>query len=433
MPRATAPARAAYDRPVRPVVALALNDLRLLARRRGDVFFAFAWPLLVAIFFGLLFAGPREGRSAIAISLADEDGTDGSRRFADRLAGDPGLAIARHSREEALALVRQGKRAACVVLKPGFGAALQRPFFAAPPRAEIGVDPSRKAEAAMLEGLLARAAAQNMQDLLRDREATKEMVRQARSGLVFAPAAGDAEGLAATDRFLSELQRFLDKAPAGGGGGFEPIAVTTVALAAARARPRNSFEFSFPQGILWGIMGCAATFGVGLVAERNAGTLVRLLTAPLSRAHVLLGKALACFVAILGVEALLLAVGALGFGVRPASPGLLAAAALSSAIAFVGLMMLISTLGQTERSASGAGWAILLVMSMLGGGMVPLFVMPPWMATASHVSPVKWAVLAFEGALWRGFSAMEMLLPCAILLGVGLGAFALGARRFRTV
>ena len=66
-------------------------------------------------------------------------------------------------------------------------------------------------------------------------------------------------------------------------------------------------------------------------------------------------------------------------------------------------------------------------MSMLGGGMVPLFVMPPWMATASNASPVKWAVLAFEGALWRGFGLAEMALPCAILLAVG-APFALGAR-----
>jgi ABC-2 type transport system permease protein len=179
-------------------------------------------------------------------------------------------------------------------------------------------------------------------------------------------------------------------------------------------------------------MGCAATFGVGLVAERNAGTLFRLLATPLTRAQVLLGKAAACGAAILGVEALLLLVGATAFHVRPASWGLLAAASVAAAAAFVGLMMFISTLGRTERSASGAGWAILLVMSMLGGGMVPLFVMPAWMATASNVSPVKWAVLALEGALWRGFTPREMVLPCAILVFVGAVAFAAGVRNFRT-
>ena len=415
------------------VLALARNDLRLLVRRRGDLFFTFGWPLIVAIFFGMLFAGPGEGRAALGIALVDEDGTDGSLAFGLRLASDPGLEVERATREEAEALVRQGKRTACVVLKPGFGAAAGRPFFGTPPQVEVGADPSRKAETALLEGLLHRVAAESLQRTLQDPEAMQKMIRRARSGLLFGPGLGDPEGLAATDRFLVELQRFLEKRPSGAGGGMAPLQVETRPLSALRPGPRNSFEFSFPQGILWGIMGCAATFGVGLVAERNGGTLVRLLTTPLTRTQVLLGKAVACFVAILSVEALLLLVGAIAFGVRPASLGLLVAASLSVAVAFVGLMMLISTLGRTERSASGAGWAILLVMSMLGGGMVPLFVMPPWMATASNVSPVKWAVLALEGALWRGFTAEEMLVPCVILALVGAVAFAAGVRNFRTV
>lgn len=167
------------------------------------------------------------------------------------------------------------------------------------------------------------------------------------------------------------------------------------------------------------------------MVERSAGTLVRLHVAPITRAQILAGKALACLVAIVGVEVILIAIGAFAFHLRPLSYPLLGLAGLSAAIGFVGIMMALSTLGQTEKSASGAGWAILLVMSMLGGGMVPLFVMPTWMATASHVSPAKWAILAFEGAIWRGFGVAEMLGPCAILVAVGILTFAVGARNFR--
>ena len=92
--------------------------------------------------------------------------------------------------------------------------------------------------------------------------------------------------------------------------------------------------------------------------------------------------------------------------------------------------MLLSVLGKTEQSAGGIGWAVLLVMAMLGGGMIPLFIMPGWMQTLSHVSPVKWSILAMEGAIWRGFSFGEMMLPCGILLGVGLACFAIGVRAF---
>jgi ABC-2 type transport system permease protein len=93
-------------------------------------------------------------------------------------------------------------------------------------------------------------------------------------------------------------------------------------------------------------------------------------------------------------------------------------------------MMGLSVLGRTTQSVGGLCWSVLLLMSMLGGGMMPLFAMPSWMITASHLSPVKWAILALEGALWRGFTTPEMLLPCGILLGVGLVGVALGAWRY---
>jgi ABC-2 type transport system permease protein len=58
--------------------------------------------------------------------------------------------------------------------------------------------------------------------------------------------------------------------------------------------------------------------------------------------------------------------------------------------------------------------------------MVPLLVMPPWMQALSIISPVRWSILALEGAIWRGFSWAELLPPCAVLLGVGTAAFFLG-------
>jgi ABC-2 type transport system permease protein len=74
---------------------------------------------------------------------------------------------------------------------------------------------------------------------------------------------------------------------------------------------------------------------------------------------------------------------------------------------------------------------MLMPMAMLGGAMIPQFAMPGWMLAAGSVSPVKWAILAIEGAVWRGFGAAEMLLPCAILLTFGLICFTIGVRALR--
>ncbi|KAA0221294.1 ABC transporter permease, partial [bacterium] len=49
--------------------------------------------------------------------------------------------------------------------------------------------------------------------------------------------------------------------------------------------------------------------------------------------------------------------------------------------------------------------------------------------SVSNVSPIKWGILALEGAIWRGFSPAEMATPCLILIGVGVACFALGVRR----
>jgi ABC-2 type transport system permease protein len=348
-------------------------------------------------------------------------------------------------RAEAEARVRSGTLTAAVIVPKGFAEADARLFHGALRTLALEVDPARTAEAAMLEGILTGAAMQSLQALFTDRPASRRMLDSALADLEAAPAAADAADRASTRRFLGELRTYLDAgAPstagprtASGGassadvGGWKPLVIEKRALRADRAGPASAFDVTFPQGMVWGVIGCALGFAISLVQERSRGTLTRLRAAPLSATHVLLGKGLACLTAIAGVEALLLAIGRLAFGVRPSSWSLMIAAAFSVAGCFVGIMMLVAALGKTEQSASGLGWAIMMTLSMLGGGMVPLFAMPAWMQAAGAVSPVKWSILALEGAIWRGFGPAELAVPCAVLLAVGVASFTFGAWRYR--
>jgi ABC-2 type transport system permease protein len=205
----------------------------------------------------------------------------------------------------------------------------------------------------------------------------------------------------------------------------EPIPITT-----QRAGPRSPYEISFPQGILWALIACSTSFALALVRERMQGTFLRLRAAPMSRAQILAGKGLACFIAALAVVCALLILGTVACGIRFAHPALLALAIPCSAACFVGIMVFVSVLGKTDRVVSGGGWGLLMIFSMLGGGMVPLFIMPDWMRTMGSVSPAKWAILALEGAIWRDFSLAEMLLPCGLLLVFGTLFAVLGLLRF---
>lgn len=415
------------------ILAIALKDLRVLSRVRAAFFFTFVWPLMVAILFGSIFSGQNrgEGPSALPVALVDDDRTDGSRTFIQRLLASGDFAVTPMSRAEAEDAVRRGRQAAMVVIAPGYGEASARMFYGPPRRIEIGSDPSRGAEAGMIEGLLTKHAMADLEHLFTNTSTSRDMVGRALDELRRSPRTQDR---ATTERFLTELDRYLaapESQRGPGAAAWTPLAIEKAGVARQRSGPENAFAISFPQGMVWGIIGCVMTFAIGLVSERVRGTFVRLEMAPLTRTTILGGKALACFASIALLQAVLVTIGAVAFGIRPSSPWLLVAACLSAGCAFVGFMMMIAGLGRSEQSVSGVGWALLMPMALFGGAMIPQAVMPPWMLTVGHVSPIKWSILAFEGAIWRGFSAAEMLLPCAILLGFGLLCFSIGVTGLR--
>jgi ABC-2 type transport system permease protein len=432
------------------VLAIALKDLKLLFRVRSAWFFTMVWPLIVAVMFGAIFGGGGSGPSRLTIAVTDEDQTPASKAFVDGLAAKDGFDVLRAADAEAVDLVRRGRRVAAVRIPKGFGASSRNLFAGTPPRVELRIDPSRQAEASMLQGLLFEQGAQRLQTLFDNPAEGQGMIAGMLEDVRKAPE-GTIAGRESLQSMLGSLDAYLREQakanPAGSGGpsadasapapasarpaGWQPLAIDVTSVERRREGPANGFQITFPQGIQWGILGCMMSFAVSLAVERSHGTLTRLLMSPSPSWALLAGKGLACYLAIMIVQTALVIIGAAFFGVRASSVPLLLLVMLVAPVAFVGLMMLVASLGETEQGAAGAGWAIMMPMSMLGGGMIPLAVMPGWMQSVGVISPVRWMIIAFEGAIWRGFSLAEMALPCAILIATGLAAFALGARRFQ--
>jgi len=428
----------------REVLAMAGKDVRLLMRDKGGAFVTFVFPLIYCIFFGLIFASRTTMGSAIAIAVVDEDRTEKSAAFVDRLEAADEFEVTRANRAEAEDLVRKGKQVAYVVLAPGFGDAAGKILVNQRPRIEVGVDPARQAEAAMVKGMLTKYAFEMITDSFADPEVLSRQIETARRMIQKDEGLGLVQR-ALFDRFFVELGRFArgmaasesngedgagQEAHSSALAGWQPVEVVLSEVTREREGPSNAYEISFPQGIIWGVLGCCASFGISLVIERTSGTLARLRLAPIRRGQIIAGKALACFGSTVALGIVLFIVGWIVFDVTPYSIVNLGISLVLVAVAFVGIMMFLSILGRTERSVSGISWAVLLGMAMIGGGMVPRFFMPQWMQTLSHISPVKWAILAMEGAVWRDFTTREMLVPWAILLGVGVVFFTIGVRGF---
>jgi ABC-2 type transport system permease protein len=368
------------------IVTLAGKDLALLWRDRAALFWVFLFPVAVAILFGAMFGGGK-GTAALPLMALDRDETQASRAFLKTLEKSPAVKLQIASDEAAGgAAVKRGQVIGLLVLKPGLERTLSGKG-GKDPALELRADPSRRAEIGMLRGLLAEAAVDNI--------------------------------------VLPQPMELVPGLRAAAGVPSAPK-IDVVVIEAAVDRPRTAFEISFPSGMAWGLIGCVATFALSMVRERQAGTFLRLRAAPLNRAQILAGKALACWLACVAELLLLLALGVLFFGMRPANQGALALAFAAASVGFVGLMMLLSQCGRGEVAVASAGWAVMLVMAMFGGAMMPYFLMPEWMQQLGELSPVRWAIMVFEGALWRGLSWRELARPSLYLVGLGAASFAVG-------
>jgi ABC-2 type transport system permease protein len=308
---------------------------------------------------------------------------------------------------------------------------------------ETYVDPAQRAAAGMLQGKLTEKAFQVIQRTFMDGDALKETVAKSRAAMEADKSLAGPQRMALS-MMMSAAEAMQSsgvlspQANADGAGqagvaarGFNPVSVTIKELSQDRdGKPRSSFEISLGQGVVWGLMGCVTAFAFALVSEKTGGTMRRLSVAPIGPHAILLGKALACAIACVFVQLLLLAV-MMALGVRVDRPHVMALVMLVNAVGFTGLMMLIAGLSTTEGGASGMGRGLILVLAMIGGGTVPLFFLPKWVQTAASVSPFKWSTLAIEGATWRALTMGELLLPLGILLAMALAGFWFGLTGLR--
>jgi ABC-2 type transport system permease protein len=408
----------------------------LLWRDKFGLFWVVVFPLVFAIFFGSIFSdGGDDGPSSIKIAVVDQDSTEWSGKFVSELDSSESFEVVRTGFDDAKRLVRKGKVTGYVLLESGFDA-YAGPFFGGKPPVRIGIDPSRKAEAGYMQGILTKMLFVSFQERMLDADRmtlimeTAESEIDTSSNLTVGQRGSLKKLFGSVKEFFSEIDKDLFETDEGddeGSSVMGEIEVESIDRERSKNYPQSPYDISFPQAILWGLIGCAATFAVSIVIERTTGTLLRLRLAPISRVHILAGKGVACFISCIGVMVILLLFGKIVYGVNLSHIPQLVVAICSSALCFVGIMMFMSVLGRTERAVAGSGWSILMVMSMIGGAMVPVMFMPGWMKTLSTISPVRWAIYSLEGAIWRDFSLMEMMQPVVILLAIGVLFFSIGA------
>lgn len=435
---------------MRSIISIALKDIKLLLRDRMAAFFVLAFPLLMGLFFGLMITPTSSGGTAkMNVAIVDADDSKYSQRLITALEKHENLKLEKVELEAARKSVQAGKRIAMLVIPKGFGEKAGL-FWEEQPSIQLGVDPSRSAEGSMLEGFVMEAVGSLTGERFTNSTEMTQIAKQSLEQIRNDESLSQDRRTTLLDFFgtfdqlmesIDEVQKPADQptdiedtTAERTGSNFKLASIERIdvtremnpnSVATQIGKMRSRWDISFPQAMLWGILGCVAGFAIAVAQEREAGTLLRLHIAPLTRTQLLFGKALACFLMTLAVITMMTAVG-YALGMRPLSYAKLSAAAFAVSLGFVGIMMTLSTLGRTVQSVSGIGWAANLIMAMIGGCMIPIMFMPEFIAKLSVVSPVRWAIQSLEGAIWRDFTWSQLAVPCSVMLGIGFVGLCFG-------
>ncbi len=382
-----------------------------LFRDRGALAMAFILPPIIFVIFAAIFSGAGGGDMRLQVAVADLVADAESRQLVALLEDDPELRVSLAAsvidpvgmRER----VRRGEVDVGVVIREPLSA----PLLEGETRILILADQGRVLAGAMVAGKVGSLIERKMPEVGLSR--TVQLVEALVDG--YTPVQ--------QERLAEALQHAGET-----GEGAGPVPLAEVETLQGQGGGDGAVNYYAGAVAMLFLLFAAMQGAASLIDERQSGVVDRLLIGPGGSAVVILGKAL--FLVLQGVLqiSLIFLVAWLAYGVDlPGNflPWLMTT--LMAAIAAAGLALALCVACSTRQQAQTLSTFFVLVLSAVGGSMVPRFMMPPWLQDLGWLTPNAWAIEAYQAVLWRGAPVAELLPAWAVLGGAGLLAIGLAA------
>lgn len=363
-----------------------------LKRDRVAVGLTFVLPVIFFSIFAMIFGGSdrRTRDDKLKVVVTDLDGTDLSGRFVASLQKQNALEVSiAPDRESARKQVHDGKFPVAIVVQKGFAMTF-RDFGSQTKTVELIYDNSNPIAKNSVGGLVEAAAMLLMAPT--QQPATMALVRIESTDV--------REGEAPTQEY------------------------SMIAYYAAGS------------GVMFLLFSMSGAGGA-LLEEQESGTLERVLGTNVSMSKLLAGKWL--FLSAVGAMQLTTmfvwaaVVFHMKFFTAPRIAGF-AAMALVTAHAAAAFGLVLAAACKTRQQLGGTSTIIILIMSALGGSMVPRFIMPAFMETTALFTINGWALDGFLRVFWyddpnqNALQVLIGLLPQLAMLSVLTAVFLATAR-----
>jgi ABC-2 type transport system permease protein len=170
---------------------------------------------------------------------------------------------------------------------------------------------------------------------------------------------------------------------------------------------------------------------IGIVRERETGTMEQLIVTPIRPSELILGKLLP-FVLIGLVEATFVVAVAKWWFVIPirGSVPLLFALCLAFMLNTLGIGLFVSTISRTQQQAMLTSMFFILPQIMLSGFVFPIENMPKFFQYVTLVIPIRYFFVIIRGIMLRGVGWPELWDQAASLLVLGTVILVLSVARF---
>ncbi len=218
-----------------------------------------------------------------------------------------------------------------------------------------------------------------------------------------------------------------DPPPAPGALGFEERDVSGAGATI------NTFDQNVPGfSVTFLLLGMLLGVSLGLLDERDWGTLERLRAMPVSMTGVLGAKLLARFLVGVVQMVLLFAIGWLLFGISLGrEPWLLLLPTAGIVFAGTAFGLVVAALATSREAVLPIGSIAIVTMAAVGGCWWPIDLEPRWMRQVALAFPTTWAMEAFNDLMIRRRGLDAALRPTTVMVGFGVLYLVVGMLLFR--
>ena len=382
-----------------------------LLRDRGALLMSFFLPAVFFLIMAEIFTATTGEQLNLKVAVLDEVKSETTNRLLSALADSPSLTLlpeAGHSaRDRVRALVKSGEADIGLIIRADAEPLEEAGGFGAPPLL-IVTDPARGVAEPMLTGQVRRAYFSALPDV-----AMGNVVAELENQFLTL----SDEQRREVDTGLLEMR---EDAEAGRevGWSFEDLLARESVIGGEAV---NLVAYSAGAVAFMFLLFASVHGAVSLLEEQESGILDRVLAGPGGIGVLVDGKFLYVVGQGLVQVAVIFSVAWLVYEVDvPGHFGPWLVISLAASLASAGLAMALATACRTRRQAQTIANTVILVLSALGGSMVPRFLMPETLKDLGWMTPNTWALEAYSGVFWRGEGLEEVSLPVMLLAATGV-------------